>query len=242
MDDSPDIGSIMKRKLSAAGYEVTLPMSLHECMEEADRGCEAFFLDVNMGDDLPYEGLQTLRSLKRKDPRIFCALLTTHEEDEEVRIRSYEYGCDALLGKSSKDLTRFEGIQMALHRMWLSRVTDLPLGPAGDSDALKISNRVAQIGVAAPIAPVPDVEGEEAKKSIERYQQLFVKSLQGPLTASESIEYESRKSGMEAIEDAENTAIETDFPHSGAGRFEAKLRGAERLLQEFREILAQGVR
>ena len=132
-EDVQGIARYMEDQLSRRGVLVDLPASIEECELLATRECvEAFILDVDMGEGREREGLDALKRLKEIDPAIFCALLTDHHDNDQVRAMANHLGCDAFLGKSSTDLENIGQVLSVLEAKWPGLAGRMPVDARTD--------------------------------------------------------------------------------------------------------------
>ena len=230
MEDNPEIADFVKRQLELAHYNVLSCVDLSDCMYLAEHGCRTFILDIHMGDDRTEEGIAALKSLKAFDRGIFCILLT-HHRDERFRKEARDFGCDAFLNKSGRDLiSAFDQVLMALDRMWLGQATNLSFDPIHRPLADEIVRRVEALRESQIVFP----DDSRKQSLLTRYRDLSERYFDGALTETEKNELDSVTVEIEALESIE--AEETDIRNAAgrAGRLDATLDRIGDLLREWK--------
>lgn len=93
VDDERDFVEMLALRLEAVGEEVTPAYSGAECLEIlADRDMDVVILDIKMPG---MDGIQTLREIKRRFPRVEVIMMTGHGTLEAARegqaLGAYDY-------------------------------------------------------------------------------------------------------------------------------------------------------
>lgn len=235
-EDVQGIARYMEDQLSRRGVLVDLPASIEECELLATRECvEAFILDVDMGEGREREGLDALKRLKEIDPAIFCALLTDHHDNDQVRAMANHLGCDAFLGKSSTDLENIGQVLSVLEAKWPGLAGRMPVDARTDdfddndsesSDGQdELQNTRERFGL--------------TEELVERHHELLARSLSGSLTPGEEREFAAVQAKFSLMEAEEARLINASFPETKAGKLEDALRRVEDYIDQFRRLTEQ---
>lgn len=144
MEDKEVIVEQIQTQLAEQGFYVIKASSADECVRFAEHGCGVFILDLDLGGDREAEGMDALRRLKTIDGKTFCIVLTNHQTDH-FRNEATALGCDAFLGKSSRELENSDHILLALDRMILGKVTNLSLSPQSRPSIDEIYAQIANV-------------------------------------------------------------------------------------------------
>jgi len=86
VDDDPDVGSALKRVLSAYGYRTELFASPAECLKAAvTSAATCFVIDVHLGDHCGMELSRRLVATGIKSPMIHMSAAATDADRREAR-------------------------------------------------------------------------------------------------------------------------------------------------------------
>lgn len=229
MEDDDIIVKFVRRKLSAANYEVLRAYSARDCETLAACGCLTFILDIDMGKSRSEEGLDVLRTLKLQYPGVFCILLTNHRDHRKAAL---DLGCDAFLNKSGGDLTQeFDQVWMALDRMWLGQATALSFDPAHRP---KADEMVRCVEALRRDHTADDLDDPEKRSLLARYQELTEKKFRAELSEQEKLSLRDVTKALEAIELVEANEVDQRNVDGRVGRLAADLDRIGELLREWK--------
>lgn len=114
VDDEPQLIETLAQRLRHRGYEAHCLFSGKEALKrlEEDHAIDVVVLDIRMPD---YDGVETVRELKKKHPLVEVIMLTGHA-DVQSAVESIQYGAfdyltkpcdiDLLISKAKKAYAR----------------------------------------------------------------------------------------------------------------------------------------
>ena len=114
VDDEPELIETLAQRLRHRGYETHCLFSGKEALKrlEEDHGIDVVVLDIRMPD---YDGVETVRELKKTHPLVEVIMLTGHA-DVQSAVETIQYGAfdyltkpcdiDLLISKAEKAYAR----------------------------------------------------------------------------------------------------------------------------------------